>query len=76
MATGVPAAAYLKPAQEAGGISVAAMLESIPSKLITGQRAKPAVPAAGDHVYVVTEDTGRIKWVQPSGVGHSSGAVD
>jgi hypothetical protein len=64
----MPAATNPKHQREAGGVSVAAMLHCIPSKLITGRHAKPAVSAAGDNVYVITEDTGRIKWVQPSGV--------
>ena len=53
--------------QAAGGISVTAMLEGIQNKLITGRRAKPVVSTAGDNVYMVAEETGRIKWVQPSG---------
>ena len=65
---GAPAAAYGKLPQEAGGVSVAAMLEAIPSKLRTGRRPRPAASAVSDNVFVVTEDTGRIKWVQPSGV--------
>ncbi len=61
------AAPHRAASQAAGGISVTAMLEGIQNKLITGRRSKPVVSTAGDNVYMVAEETGRIKWVQPSG---------
>ncbi len=68
MAGTEPAAAQRHAAsQAAGGISVTAMLDGIQNKLITGRRSKPVVSTAGDNVYMVAEETGRIKWVQPSG---------
>ena len=62
-------------ASQAGGVSVTAMLEGIQSKLITSRRVKPVVSTAGDNVYMVAEETGRIKWVQPSGISHSHDAM-
>ena len=62
-----PAKTRPAPSQAAGGVSVTAMLEGIQSKLITNRRAKPVLSSAGDNVYMVAEETGRIRWVQPSG---------
>ena len=61
------AAPHHAASQAPDGISVTAMLDGIQNKLITGRRAKQVVSTAGDNVYMVAEDTGRIKWVQPSG---------
>ena len=52
----------------AAGISVNDMLSAIQTKVCTGRRLGPLATAGGKNICLIGESSGRIKWVQPSGV--------